>query len=69
VKSDIRSIIASGYYNLGVPVLETNHTKLVLKKDGTGIEKKETQMSARKYPLGEIRKETLEKHQNLMKLR
>ena len=42
--------MASGHYNLGIPVLSTSHTKLVLKKDGNGIEKRTTDISARKLP-------------------
>lgn len=61
--------MASGYYNLGTPVLSTNHTKLVLKGDGKGIETKESQITARKYPFGEIRKESLKKHEAFMRIR
>jgi len=61
IQNDIKSKVASGEYNLGVPVLETNCTKLVLSANGE-IEKKELKLSARKYPFSDIRKNSLSKN-------
>ncbi|KAK3737282.1 hypothetical protein QZH41_019809 [Actinostola sp. cb2023] len=62
-------MVASGEYNLGVPVLETNYTIIAVKKDGTGLEKREKKIAARKYPLSDIRKESMQKHQDLTRFR
>ena len=49
-------------------MLETNLTKLVLSADGE-IQKKEFTLSARKYPLHEIREKSLEKNVRFLNLR
>jgi len=49
--------------------MEKKKTKFVLKKDNTGIEKKEVQMSSRKHPLINVREKSLQKHANLIRTR
>lgn len=66
LKDDIKHKIAIGKYNLGVPVLQTSTTKFVLSPGGC-IEKKESIMTARKYPLKDIRKNSLEKKSQILK--
>lgn len=68
LKNEIKVKIASGQYNLGVPVLETSFTKLVLTPNGT-IEKKNSTLTARKYPLSDVRRESLAKKSKYMKIR
>jgi len=68
LKYDIKHKIAIGKYNLGVPVLQTSTTKFVLAPGG-GIEKKESIMTARKYPLKDIRKNSLKKNAKYSRLR
>lgn len=68
IRKEIRQKIEKGYYNLGVPVLETECTKLVLTSEGK-IEKKTCKMMARKYPLTDIRRKALLNNKDLMHTR
>ncbi|KAK3748777.1 hypothetical protein QZH41_013522 [Actinostola sp. cb2023] len=69
LKKEIRARVESGYYDLGVPVLEKHSTKLYLKKDNSGIERRDIKMTARKYPLGTIRRRTLKSHSKFIRTR
>ncbi|KAK3734075.1 hypothetical protein QZH41_019813 [Actinostola sp. cb2023] len=68
VQDEIKQKIASGEFNLGVPVLETNDVKLVITSEGL-IEKKQTALEARKYPFGDIRRNSLHKNDEFMKIK
>lgn len=60
--------IDSGHFNLGVPVLETEYTKLVITSEGK-IEKRPCKLTARKYPLSEVREKCLLKNEKYVRLR
>lgn len=53
LRTDIKERIASGKFNLGTPVLDTEYTKVVLPSEGK-IEKKACKVSARKCPLRQV---------------
>ena len=50
IREDIKQRIASGQFNLGIPVLDNEYTKVLLTSEGD-IQKKVCKVSARKYPL------------------
>ena len=52
IQEDIKQRIASGQFNLGIPVLDNEYI-VVLTSEGN-IEKKVCKVSARKYPLKEV---------------
>ena len=68
IRRDIIEKIASGKFNLGIPVLENEFTKVVLTSEGN-IEKKLCKVSARKYPLKEICEQSANCHKDLLRLR
>lgn len=68
IKKDIKEGIISGKYNIGVPVLDNEKEKLVITKDGK-IERKITTLTARKYPLKQIRERTLKENYTYLKTR
>ena len=68
IKKEIREKIASGVYDLGEPVLQTDCTKLVLTKSGS-LEKKVSKLTARKYPFQEIRRKSLVNNRKILKLK
>ena len=68
IRRDIIEKIASGKFNLGIPVLENEFTKVVLTSEGN-IEKKLCKVSARKYPLKEICEQSANRHKDVLRLR
>lgn len=66
IRKEIQEKIDSGHFNLGVPVLETEYTKLVITSEGK-IEKHPCKLTARKYP--EVRQKCLLKNEKYMCLR
>lgn len=53
LRVDIKERVASGKFNLGTPVLDTEYTRVVLASEGK-IEKKACKVSARKCPLRQV---------------
>ena len=68
IRQEIQDNIASGSFNLGVPVLETEYLRLVITPEGK-IEKRPSKLTARKYPFSEVRKKSLLKHEKFLRLR
>ena len=68
IRAEVRRRIEDGTYNLGVPVAETELTKLTVNKDGE-VEQKKIQLKARKIPLYDIRRETLSANKHLLRLK
>lgn len=70
LRYDIKESILTGKYNLGTPVLENEHEKVVVTSEGN-IEKKKVKISARKYPLKDISAKALENNikGNLIRIR
>ena len=68
IREDIKQRIASGQFNLGIPVLDNEYTKVVLTSEGN-IEKKVCKVSARKYPLKEVCAQSAKMHKDLLRLR
>ena len=60
--------IEDGTYNLGVPVVEREITKLVISQEGQ-VDQKKIQLRARKIPLADIRKEALSKNKELLRIK
>lgn len=69
IKKDIKEKIISGEYDLGVPVLETECTKLVVNSKTGNIEKKTSTLTARKYPFEDIRRKTLTNNKPFLKVK
>ena len=53
IRADIKQRIASGEFNLGTPVLDSEYTNVVHTSEGNR-ENKVCKDSARKYPLKEV---------------
>lgn len=68
IKQEIEDKIAAGHYNLGIPVLETEYVKLVITPEGK-IEKRPCKLTARKFPMSEIREKSLLKNEKFMRIR
>ena len=68
IREDIKQRIASGQFNLGIPVLDNEYTKVVLTSEGN-IENKVCKVSARKYPLKEVCAQSAKIHKDLLRLR
>lgn len=66
LKLDIKESIASGKFDLGIEVLESEHKKLVLTTEGS-IEKKSVKTAARKYPLKGIAKKSIKNNQRYLR--
>lgn len=66
LRKEIREKIANGHYNLGVPVLETASSKMVLTDEGK-LEKKQYKLTARKYSMKDIRKKALINNKDFMR--
>ena len=67
IRKDIKQRIASGRFNLGIPVLDNEYTKVVLTSEGN-IENKVCKVSARKYPLKEVCAKSAKIHKDLLRL-
>ena len=68
IREDIKQRIVSGQFNLGIPMLDNEYTKVVLTSEGN-IEKKVCKVSARKYPLKEVCAQSAKMHKDLLRLR
>ena len=68
IRQEIVEKIASGKFNLRIPVLDNKYTKVVLTSEGN-IEKKMCKVSAGKYPLKEICEQSANLHKDLLRLR
>lgn len=68
LRKAIKRKVASGEYDLGITVLETQHKKLKMNADGK-IEERTSSISARKYPFQTIREKTLKMNKNIIRQR
>ena len=68
IRASIKSLVENGTYNVGVPVVETEISKLAVSNEGQVIQKK-IDVQARKIPLQDIRKDALLRNKNLLKIK
>ena len=68
IRASIKSLVENGTYNVGVPVEETEISKLAVSNEGQVIQKK-IDVQARKIPLQDIRKDALLRNKNLLKIK
>ena len=68
IRASIKNLIENGTYNVGVPVVETEISKLAVSNEGQVIQKK-IDVQARKIPFQDIRKESLMRNKNLIKIK
>ena len=68
IRASIKEMIENGSYNVGVPVVETEISKLAISNEGEVIQKK-IDVQARKIPFQDIRKEALMRNKNLLKIK
>ena len=68
IRASIKNLIKNGTYNVGVPVVETEISKLAVSNEGQVIQKN-IYVQARKIPFQDIRKESLIRNKNLIKMK
>ena len=66
IRQKIKEMIASGKFNLGIPVLDNEYNKAVLTSEGNN---EKTICKVRKYPLKEIYEQSVNLHKDLLKPR
>lgn len=67
LKRSIKQYIENGTYNIGVPVVETQISKLSINKEGN-VEQTKCNLQARKIPLEDIRKKALVTNKDLLQI-
>ena len=68
IRADIKQRIANGTYNVGVPVVASEISKLAINNEGEVIQKK-IDVNARKIPFRDIRKEALTRNKPFLKIK
>lgn len=68
IPASIKEMIENGSYNVDVPVVETEISKLAISNEGEVIQKK-IDVQARKIPFQDIRNEALMRNKNLLKIK
>lgn len=67
IRASIKTLIGNDTYNVGVPVVETEISKLAVSNEDQVIQKKIV-VQARKIPFGKIRKDALTRNKDLLKI-
>ena len=68
IRASITTLIGNGTYNVGVPVVENEISKLAVSNEGQVIQKK-IDVQARKIPFLNIRKDALTRSRDLLKIK
>ena len=68
IRASIKEQIENGSYNVGIPVVQTEISKLAISNEGEVVQKK-IDVQARKIPFQDIRKETLTRNKSLLKIK
>ena len=68
IRASIKEKIENGSYNVGVPVVETEISKLAINAEGEVVQKK-VGVQARKIPFQDIRKEASSRNKNLLRIK
>ena len=68
IREDIKKMIENGTYSVGVPVVESELSKLGISSEGEVIQKKVI-VQARKFPLKDIRTEALARNNNYLRIK
>ena len=66
IKEEVKNIVESGKYNLGVPVGESDMIKLRVSTEGE-IEKRVLKVSGRRIPFKDIREDAVKTHKSLLR--